>query len=153
MLDATQRYQQPLTDDRLFGWHSALFPMGRSNMRRLVAGAWRTGAKGPMQVVSGAPGREKVHFEAPAASRLHTEMGAFLDWFNSDQTPDPVLKAALAHLWFVTVHPFEDGNGRIARAIADLQLCRADGLAQRGLALLLVALCAGLATWVARQAF
>lgn len=131
MLDATQKYDQALTTDRLFGWHGALFPMGRSGMRKITIGGWRTDETGPMQVVSGAVGREKVHFEAPAAKRLPAEMKAFLDWFNAERGQDAVIKAALAHLWFVTIHPFEDGNGRIARAIADLALARSEHSTQR----------------------
>ncbi len=131
MLDATQNYARPLTVERLFGWHAALFPTGRSGMSRIVVGAWRDGRSGPMQVVSGADGKEKIHFEAPVAGRLDGEMRAFLDWFESPLAIDPVLKAAVAHLWFVTVHPFEDGNGRIARAIADLALARSEGSPQR----------------------
>lgn len=131
MLDATQHYDQPLTEDRLFGWHSALFPAGRSGMQSIVAGAWRDNRSGPMQVVSGPMGRERVHFEAPAAEVLPDEMKRFLDWFNAGTSIDPVVKAAIAHLWFVTVHPFDDGNGRMARTIADMQLARADGTAQR----------------------
>ena len=131
MLDATQRYEQPLTSDRLFGWHASLFPTGRSGMHRITVGAWRDDRKAPMQVVSGPVGRERVHFEAPAAERLEDEMRQFLDWFNSDVTTEPVLKAALAHLWFVTIHPFDDGNGRIARAIADMSLARSEGSSQR----------------------
>ncbi len=127
MLDATQNYGQPLTDERLFGWHAALFPTGRSGMHRIKVAGWRTGEAGPMQVVSGPVGRENVHFEAPAAERLSHEMTAFLNWFNAaDRALDPLLKAAIAHFWFVTIHPFEDGNGRIARAIADMALARAD---------------------------
>ncbi len=131
MIDATQRFSDLLMKERLFGWHSALFPTGRSGMYKIKAGAWRTGERGPMQVVSGAIGREKVHFEAPDAERVEGEMKIFLDWFNKRQDLDPVLKAAIAHLWFVTIHPFDDGNGRIARAIADLQLARADESPQR----------------------
>jgi Fic family protein len=131
MLDATQKYDQPLTDERLFGWHAALFPTGRSGMRRITAGAWRDDATGPMQVVSGSDGREFVHYEAPAASKLDEEMKAFLGWFNGQGDLDPVLKAAIAHLWFVTIHPFDDGNGRIARAIADMQLARSEKSPQR----------------------
>lgn len=126
MLDATQQYNQPLTDERLYGWQAALFPTGRSGIHKITVGAWRTGQNGPMQVVSGAIGREKVHFEAPEAPKLQNEMTAFLNWFNTEDDLDPVLKSAIAHLWFVTIHPFEDGNGRIARAIADMQLTRAD---------------------------
>jgi len=131
MLDATQKYDAPLTDERLFDWHAALFPTGRSGMTRIVVGAWRDDGTGPMQVVSGPLGRERVHFEAPAAPRLDAEMSAFLKWFNADEPLDPVLKAALAHLWFVTIHPFDDGNGRIARAIADMALARSDQSPQR----------------------
>lgn len=130
MLDATQNYAQPLTADRLFGWHAALFPTGRSGMSRITVGAWRQPDGDPMQVVSGPVGRERVHYEAPTADRLDTEMTAFLHWFEN-AAPDPVLKAGVAHLWFVTNHPFDDGNGRIARAIADLALARAEGTAQR----------------------
>lgn len=131
MLDATQNFQQPLTEERLFGWHASVFPTGRSGVHRINAGAWRTGEGGPMQVVSGSIGKEKVHFEAPDASKVPQEMKEFLDWFNKINDIDPVLKAALAHLWFVTIHPFDDGNGRIARAIAEMQLARADETAQR----------------------
>ena len=131
MLDATQRYDQPLTAERLFGWHAALFPTGRSGMQRLTVGAWRDDRSSAMQVVSGPVGRERVHFEAPAAARLDAEMTRFLDWLNGDTAMEPVLKAALAHLWFVTIHPFDDGNGRIARAIADLLLARSEGSPQR----------------------
>ena len=131
MLDATQHHHQELTAERLFGWHAALFPTGRSGMRRIAVGAWRPVETEPMQVVSGPVGRETVHFEAPAADRLEAEMVRFLDWFNSPPSIDPVLKAAVAHFWFVTIHPFEDGNGRIARAIADMALARADGSRER----------------------
>jgi Fic family protein len=131
MLDATQNYQTSLSDERLFSWHVALFPTGRSGMTRIVVGRWRNEASGPMQVVSGPLSREKVHYEAPVAGRLVNEMAAFLDWFNSDPPLDPVLKAAIAHLWFVTIHPFDDGNGRIARAIADMALARSEGSQQR----------------------
>ena len=131
MLDATERYAQPLTQDRLFGWHAALFPTGRSGLRRITVGGWRGDNSGPMQVVSGPIGRERVHFEAPAATRLDQEMQAFLDWFNAPADTDEVLRAGLAHLWFVTVHPFDDGNGRIARAITDMALARSEGSPQR----------------------
>lgn len=132
MWDATQHYDKPLTDDRLFGWHAALFPTGRSGIFKIVVGAWRTNdKKNPMQVVSGPIGREIVHFQAPDAELLDGEMQKFLDWFNSDINLDPILKAAIAHLWFVTIHPFADGNGRIARAITDMQLARADKSSQR----------------------
>jgi Fic family protein len=131
MLDATRNYDKPLSEERLFAWHACLFPTGRSGMRRLRVGMWRDERDGPMQVVSGPVGREQVHFEAPAAARIEHEMASLLDWFNSGETVDPVMKAGLAHLWFVTVHPFDDGNGRIARAIADLCLARSDRSAQR----------------------
>ncbi|HWB18203.1 MAG TPA: Fic family protein [Vicinamibacterales bacterium] len=131
MLDATQHYDQALTRERLFGWHAALFPTGRSGMHRITVGAWRDDHASPMQVVSGPIGRERVHFEAPSADRLEEEMRRFLEWFNADATIDLVLKATLAHLWFVTIHPFDDGNGRIARAIADMTLARSEGHAQR----------------------
>jgi Fic family protein len=131
MLDATQQYDQPLTTERLFDWHASLFPTGRSGMHRITVGAWRDDRTAPMQVVSGPVGRERVHFEAPAAERVEEEMLRFLDWFNGDATTEPVLKAALAHLWFVTIHPFDDGNGRIARAIADMSLARSEGSSQR----------------------
>lgn len=131
MLDATRNYAEPLTEERLFGWHAALFPTGRSGMRQIMVGAWRPAEVGPMQVVSDAVGREMVHFEAPEANRLPAEMKRFLDWFNAEPPIDPVVKASLAHFWFVTIHPFEDGNGRIARAIADMALARSDGTEQR----------------------
>ncbi len=130
-LDATGQYDKPLTAERLFNWHAALFPAGRSGMKRIKVGAWRDDAEGPMQVVSGPLGRQRVHFEAPAASRLNREIKAFLGWFNRPNEKDWVLKAALAHLWFVTIHPFEDGNGRIARAIADMGLARSENSSQR----------------------
>jgi Fic family protein len=131
MLDATQKSAEPLTAERLCGWHAALFPTGRSGMRRITVGAWRPASVGPMQVVSGPIGRERVHYEAPAALRLPREVAAFLDWFEEAGELDPVLKAGLAHFWFVTLHPFEDGNGRISRAIADLALARAEGTCER----------------------
>ena len=131
MLDAAQNFDNPLTQDRLFGWHASLFPAGRSGMHKITVGAWRTDAQGPMRVVSGAIGREKVHYEAPEAARLPVEMDEFLRWLNSAKDLDAVLKAGIAHLWFVTLHPFDDGNGRIARAIADMQLARADGSRER----------------------
>jgi Fic family protein len=132
MLDATQNYAKPLSDDRLFGWHAALFPTGRSGMRKIIVGGWRNDADGPMQVVSGPVGKEKVHYEAPAAPLLEKEMSAFIAWANdtSDKT-DMVLRAALGHLWFATIHPFDDGNGRIARAIADWALARSEDSPQR----------------------
>jgi Fic family protein len=132
-LDATRHYDQPLSAERLFGWHASLFPAGRSGMRKIRVGAWRDDRAGPMQVVSGPIGRERVHFEAPVAANLEREMHAFLDWFNDDGADDldPVLKAGVAHLWCVTIHPFDDGNGRIARAIADLALARSEQSSQR----------------------
>jgi Fic family protein len=127
MLDATQNYNYELTDERLFGWHAALFPTGRSGMHKIVVGAWRDNTKDdPMQVVSGPMDREMVHYEAPGSEVLDNEMKKFFDWFNKEYSIDPVIKAAIAHLWFVTIHPFDDGNGRIARAITDMQLSRAD---------------------------
>ncbi len=131
MLDATQNFAQPLTEARLFDWHAALFPTGRSGLTRITVGAWRLDDEGPMRVVSGPYGRERVHYEAPAADRLASEMSAFLTWFESPTDCDAVIKAALAHLWYVTIHPFDDGNGRIARAIADMGLARSEGSPQR----------------------
>ena len=131
MIDATSQYSQPLTKDRLFGWHAALFPTGRSGMRTITVGDWRPESAGAMQVVSGPIGREWVHFEAPEATLIETEMNDFLAWFDDTVAIDPLIKAAIAHLWFITIHPFEDGNGRIARAIADMALARADGMSDR----------------------
>lgn len=131
MLDATQNFEAQLTEDRLFGWHAALVPTGRSGMGRITVGAWRSEGAGPMQVVSGPMGHEKIHFEAPKAERLASEMSKFVEWFNAPSAADPVLKAGIAHFWFVTIHPFGDGNGRTARAIADMSLARADGTKQR----------------------
>lgn len=131
MLDATEHYDQPLTKKRLFGWHASLFPTGHSGMLKISVGAWRKDEHGPMQVMSGPAGRERVHYEAPAASRVPYEMTAFLRWFNADSDMDLVLKAGIAHLWFVTIHPFDDGNGRIARALTDLLLARSEETAQR----------------------
>lgn len=131
MLDATQNFDKPLTQSRLFGWHASLFPAGHSGMHKITVGAWRDDRHGPMRVVSGPMGREKVHYEAPQASRLKGEMKEFLAWFEKTKDLDPVLKAGIAHLWFVTLHPFDDGNGRIARAVADMQLARADGNRER----------------------
>ncbi|WP_138482845.1 Fic family protein [Dyadobacter bucti] len=130
-LDAIQNYNQELTKDRLLGWQASLFPSGRSGMYQIITGNWRDNEKGPMQVVSGPIGKETVHFEAPEAARLDQEMDQFLLWFNSDIDIDPVLKSAIAHFWFVTIHPFDDGNGRIARTIADMQLARAEANSQR----------------------
>jgi prophage maintenance system killer protein len=126
MLDATRHYDQPLTAERLFGWHAALFPAARSGMTKIKTGAWRDDNKGPMQIVSGALGKERVYFVAPKADRVDAEMAAFLKWFEVGSQIDAVLKAAVAHLWFVTLHPFDDGNGRIARAIADMALARSE---------------------------
>lgn len=126
MLDATQRYSDTLTSERLFGWHAALFPTGHSGISPIVTGGWRQDPRGPMQVVSGPIGREKVHYQAPAADRVGGEMQAFLDWFETERDMDHVLKAGIAHFWFVTIHPFDDGNGRIARAIADMALARSE---------------------------
>lgn len=135
MLDATRHYNQELTAERLFSWHAALFPTARSGMSRITVGAWRDDSTGPMQVVSGPIGKERIHFEAPAAARLDGEMRAFTDWLAGkagiERPEDPVLKAALAHLWFVTIHPFADGNGRIARAIADMALARSENSSER----------------------
>jgi Fic family protein len=131
ILDATEKYDAPLTARRLFRWQAALFPTGSSGMTKITVGAWRKDKTGPMQVVSGSPGRERIHFEAPAAARLENEMRAFLAWFNGRDAIDPVLRAGIAHLWFVTIHPFDDGNGRIARAIADMALARSESIAQR----------------------
>ena len=131
MLDATQHFAQPVTTERLCGWHAALFPTGRRGMHRITVGAWRPVEAGKMQVVSGPMGREKVHFEAPSAEKLDHEMSLFLEWFETARGVDPVVKAGVAHFWFVTIHPFEDGNGRVGRAIVDLELARADGTAER----------------------
>lgn len=131
VLDATSRSAEPLTVERLFGWHAALFPTGYSGMSRISVGQWRDDASGPMQVVSGQANRHKVHFQAPPAASLPAEMARFLAWANADTGEPALIKAGLAHLWFVTLHPFDDGNGRIARAVGDLFLARADGSGQR----------------------
>lgn len=131
MYDATHQYDRPLTKERLFDWHTALFPTGRSGMRRIAVGCWRGIEAGSMQVVSGAIGREKIHFEAPGADRIEQEMDAFIIWINDKNDIDPILKAGIAHLWFVTIHPFEDGNGRIGRAIGDMMLARAESTEDR----------------------
>jgi Fic family protein len=131
MLDATQHYDQLLNEERLFAWHAALFPTGRSGLRTIGVGTWRDDSTGPMQVVSGPIGKERVHYEAPAAALLSREMSVFLDWFNKPPDMDGVLKSGIAHLWFVTIHPFDDGNGRIARAIADMILARSEKSPQR----------------------
>lgn len=130
MLDATRGFASALTRERLFGWHACLFPSGRSGMRKIGVGRWRTMESGPMQVVSGPIGKERVHFEAPSAERLPGEMAAFLDWFRG-AGEEPVIRAGIAHFWFVTIHPFEDGNGRMARAIAEMALAQADGFPER----------------------
>ncbi len=131
MLDATQRYGKPLTSERLFSWHAALFPTGRSGMAKINVGRWRDDKTGPMQVISGPIGKERIHYEALGAGRLRAEMKRFLDWFNKEDSADLVLKSGIAHLWFVTIHPFDDGNGRIARAIADIVLARSEQSTQR----------------------
>jgi Fic family protein len=131
MLDATRNPTQPITERRLCGWHAALFPVGYSGTRPIAVGTWRPVEAGPMQVVSGPIGRERVHFEAPPAERVPREMARFIEWCNAEDGVDPVLRAAVAHFWFVTIHPFEDGNGRLARALADLFLARADGCPER----------------------
>lgn len=131
VLDASSNCGQPVTDERLFGWHAALFPTGYSGMARIKVAAWRDDATGPMQVISGPVGRQKLHFEAPPADRLPSEIASFLYWLNADSEVPPLLKAGLGHLWFVTLHPFDDGNGRIARAVGDQLLARADGTPQR----------------------
>lgn len=128
MLDATQNFDQPLTKERLLHWHAALFPTGRSGLTKIRVGAWRAGS---VQVVSGRMDKEVIHFEAPSADRVDYEMEIFLNWLNNEATMDLVLKAALAHLWFVTIHPFDDGNGRIGRAIADLVLARSEKSSHR----------------------
>jgi Fic family protein len=131
MLDATQNFSERLSKKRLLAWHASLFPEGRSGMHKIITGKWRDDSTGPMVVVSGAMGKEKVHYHAPDAGKLEMEMKQFISWFNEDKIMEPVLKAAVAHLWFVTIHPFDDGNGRIARAIADMQLARSDDYNQR----------------------
>jgi Fic family protein len=131
ILDAVLNSEKPLSAKRLFDWHSSLFPLGKSGMLKIITGDWRNDSTGPMQVVSGALGKEKVHYQTPAAATLNKEMTLFINWVNNESDLDPVIKAALAHFWFVTLHPFEDGNGRIARAIADMLLTRADGISQR----------------------
>ena len=131
MLDATRRYSEPLTYERLFAWHASLFPTGRSVRAKIRVGNWRDDAAGPMQVISGPIDKEHVHFEAPKAARLDGEVQAFVDWFNATSQIDPVLKAGVSYLWFVTIHPFDDGNGRIARAITDMTLARSENSPQR----------------------
>ena len=131
VLDATGNCDAPISRERLFDWHAALFPTGYSGIHRIRVGGWRDDAGGPMQVVSGPVGRRRVHFDAPPAARLETETRRFFDWVNGESGEPPLIKAGLAHLWFVALHPFDDGNGRIARAIGDLLLARADGSPQR----------------------
>jgi len=131
LLDATQNYKETLTIERFFNWHYSVFPTGRSGMHKITAGNWRKDATGPMYVISGAMGKEKVHFEAPNADLIEKEIESFLNWFNSEEKTEPVIKAGIAHLWFITIHPFEDGNGRISRALTDMLLARADGITQR----------------------
>ncbi len=131
VLDATQKHDAPLTAERLFAWHAALFPTGYSGLSAIRVGQWRDDAQGPMQVVSGPLHRQTVHYEAPPAPQLDAEMADFLLWFNVDQQDDPLVKAGLTHLWFVTIHPFDDGNGRIARAVGDMALSRAEQSMQR----------------------
>lgn len=131
MLDATHNYNQPLTSERLFGWHSALFPTGRSSVYKITVGDWRKDTTGPMQVISEPMGKEKVHFQAPNSLIIEKEMDKFIVWFNTNDHIDPVIKAGIGHLWFVTIHPFDDGNGRIARALTDMLLARSDGSHQR----------------------
>ena len=131
MIDATRNYDKPLSKTRIYDWHAALFPTGRSGMQHITVGKWRTEASGPMQVVSGPIGREKVHYEAPPYDKLEKEMAAFIKWFNAKPETDLVISAAIAHLWFVTIHPFDDGNGRIARALSDMMLARSEGNSQR----------------------
>lgn len=130
-LDAAGNFNSPLTPERLFGWQAALFPTGYSELRKIKTGGWRDDADGPMRVLSGPVGREKVHFQAPPAERVEAEMQAFLAWFNEPLTIDGIVHAALAHLWFVTIHPFDNGNGRIARALADMSLARSEHSPQR----------------------
>lgn len=131
IMDATKKCNEPISSDRLLSWHAALFPTGQSGLYKITVGSWRVDSTGPMQVVSGAMGKERVHYQAPDSSVIPREMGQFMDWFNSKTDLEPVIKAAIAHLWFVTLHPFEDGNGRIGRALTDMLLARADGSSQR----------------------
>lgn len=131
MLDATQRYDIPITKDRLFGWHSSLFPTGWSNMYKIIVADWRKDTTSPMQVISGAMGKEIIHFEAPNSDRINSEVETLINWIELQNDIDPVLKAAIVHLWFITIHPFEDGNGRITRAITELLLARSDNSVKR----------------------
>jgi Fic family protein len=131
IMDATKNCNEPISADRLFSWHAALFPTGQSGLYKITVGSWRIDSTGPMQVVSGAMGKEQVHYQAPDSSVIPREMEQFMDWFNAKTDLEPVLKAAIAHLWLVTLHPFEDGNGRIGRALTDMLLARSDGSTQR----------------------
>ncbi|SOU88020.1 Fic family protein [Tenacibaculum dicentrarchi] len=131
MLDATQRYDLPITKERLFGWHSSLFPTGWSNMYKIIVADWRKDTTGAMQVISGAMGKEKIHFEAPNSDRIASEIENLINWIETENETDPVLKSAIVHLWFITIHPFEDGNGRITRAITEMLLARSDNSAKR----------------------
>jgi Fic family protein len=131
LLDAIQKSDLPLSHERLFDWHFSLFPTGRNGMYKILVGNYRTDEGGEMTVVSSAMGKEKIHFQAPAAELIEKEMDNFLSWINADQNLDPILKAGIAHFWFLTIHPFDDGNGRIARTITDMLLARADGITQR----------------------
>jgi len=126
MIDATKNFDKELKSERLFMWHASLFPTGQSGMNKIITGNWRDDSTGPLQVVSGALGKEKVHYQAPPANTIENEMRIFFDWFNREENIDSVLKSAIAHLWFITIHPFEDGNGRISRALSDLLLARSD---------------------------
>jgi Fic family protein len=133
VMDATNEYSKPLTDERLFGWHNSLFPSGRSGLRKIKVAGYRDDSEGPMQVISGSVGNERVHFEAPEAPKIEQEMNAFLSWFNDNARSEEewIINAGLAHLWFITIHPFDDGNGRIARAISDMALARSEKSSQR----------------------
>lgn len=131
IMDATRNCNKLLSTQRLFNWHAALFPTGRNSLYKIIVGAWRIDSTGPMQVVSGPMGKEKVHYQAPASTVVAKEMDQFIDWFNANDEIEPVIKAGIGHLWFVSIHPFDDGNGRIARALTDMLLARADGSAQR----------------------
>ena len=128
LIDAVENRNQALTRERLFGWHSELFPMGFSDGRRILAGRWR---QGEMFVVSGHPGKEIIHYEAPPVDRVDPEMDIFLDYVNGHDGTDPLIKAAVAHFWFVSIHPFADGNGRIARTVSEMLLARAENSSHR----------------------
>ena len=131
MFDATRNFDQNLSFDRLFSWHSALFPSGRSSLYKITVGDWRTDSTGPMQVVSGPLGKEKVHYQAIDSDLIEKEMNLFVNWCNKNDEIEPLIKAGIAHLWFVTIHPFEDGNGRITRALTEMLLAQSDGSSQR----------------------